>query len=86
MNDMPKSFGSFEEQFTQGAHSYDLWKHDFTVRFNFHRCPSYRHILGRELAPLPTSNICPLFLALPFETWDLIENFSFNRKERRKRQ
>jgi len=48
---------SFEEQFTQDAHSYDLWKHDFTVGFNFHRCSSYRHILSRGLALLPRLQI-----------------------------
>jgi len=53
---MSESPESFEEQFTQDAHFYDLWKHDFTVGFNFHRCSSYRHILSR-LALLPRLQI-----------------------------
>lgn len=67
MNNMSKSSESFEERFSQGAHSHDLWKYDFTVGFNFHQCLSYRQILGRKLASLPTSNIYKMSLALPFE-------------------
>jgi len=53
MNDMSGDLESCEEQFTQDARFNDLWKHGFTVGFNFHRCSSYRHILSRGFGTAP---------------------------------
>jgi len=75
---MSESPESFEEQFTQDAHFYDLWKHDFTVGFNFHRCSSYRHILNRRLALLPRLRIYRVssVLHLQFYTFsESVKNF-----------